>query len=316
MSDAYTSRRRDQRRIKDADQTELEAILHGTALVDQGVYDDRVADALDDFEPDAAGGGSDWQRQDLKIDSAVGQVHEEVERRVGLLREAYPFTLQGGLLTYCRSRSGFYEFCLAISLADQITSGKHVDLPRTFERLSAILVRRFLGESALSLHLGTPRDPGTGSRFGEAMRKAHNETKEWIWGPNPELPLDPSDSGDHGVDFVAWLSPPDGRVGSLFVLGQCACGDDWTGKFGDVDLARFGKWFNPLSYVTPVRAFATPHHVSEGWLHEALQQAGLVFDRARFAILAEQACEHAEYRSWAGRVAELTRLVVPLPSAA
>ncbi|HEY3800237.1 MAG TPA: hypothetical protein VGL58_17960 [Caulobacteraceae bacterium] len=275
-----------------------------------------MADAMDDFEPEVGAASTEWHRQDLMIDSAVGQVHEEIERRGGLLGDAYPFTLSGGLLTYRASKSGFYEFCLAIALADQITSGQHVHLPRTFERLSAILVRYFLGGPARSLHLGTPRDEGVGSRFRDAMQRAETETREWFWGPNPGLPEDPTDSGDHGVDFVVWKAPPDGRAGSLFVLGQCACGDDWTDKFGDVDLERYGKWFNPLSFVAPVRAFSTPYHVADGWLNEALLRAGLVFDRARLTELAEQACEEADFQSWAGRLAELTRLVLPLPKAA
>lgn len=316
MSDAYKRRHRDRQRIKDADQTELEAVLYGSAIVDQGVYDDRVADALDDFEPDPVAVPTEWQRRDLKIDTAVGQTHEELERRAALLGDAYPFELQSGLLSYRKSRSGFYEFCLAISRADQITSGEHVHLPRAFERLSAILVRQFLGDHARMLHLGSPRDVAIGSRFSEAMRQAQKETCEWYWGPDPDLPEDPTDTGDHGVDFVVWKSPPDGRVGSLFILGQCACGDDWTGKFHDVSLERYRKWFNPLSFVPPVKAFTTPHHVADGWLHEALREAGLVFDRARLTTLAEQACEQDDYRSWTDRIVELTRLVVPLPNAA
>ncbi|MBV9884229.1 MAG: hypothetical protein JO276_14560 [Sphingomonadaceae bacterium] len=316
MFDAYTRRHRDQRRIKDADQTEFEAILRGNAVVDRGIYDDRVADALDDYDPQGAQDMESWHRSDLMIDSAVGQIHEEIERRDGLLGQAYPFRLDDGLLTYEKSKSGFYEFCLAISLADQITTGEHAQLPRAFERLSTILVRSYFGEGARGLHLGTPRDADVGARFRDAMKRAHEETKEWFWGPDPGLPVEPSDTGDHGVDFVVWKAPPDSRPGSLFILGQCACGDDWASKFDDVNLDRYKKWFNLLTFVPPVRAFATPHHVSDGFLHEALKLAGLMFDRGRLTLAAETACDAEDYRSWAGRIADLTRLVVPIANAA
>jgi hypothetical protein len=316
MDERYTRRHAEQRRCKNADQAELDAILLGSVIVDQGVYDDRVAGALDDFEPEETAARADWHRQDLSVETAVGEVHEEVERRASLLGEAYPFVLNGGLLTYKRSHSGFYEFCLAISLADQITRGNHVHLPRTFERLSALLMQGFLGGSASSLHLGTPRDEHVGARFVDAMRYAHEQTREWLWAPEAGLPLEPSDTGDHGVDFVAWLSPPDGRNGSLFILGQCACGDDWTTKFEDVNLRRYRKWFNPLTYVDPMRAFTTPHHVPDAWLDEALRLAGLVFDRARLTRLAEAMCEGEAYQKWSGKIEALTRLVVPLPKAA
>jgi hypothetical protein len=282
--------------------------------VDQGIYDDRVAGALDDFEPNLEEVKERWQKSDLEIDSAVGEVHEEVERRQRLLGAAYPFTLDGGLLSYQPSRSCFYEFCLAISLAEQITGGSYERFPRAFERLSAILVRGYLGERSRYLHLGSPRDAEVGARFFDAMKVAAKETGEWFWGPDPDLPSEPSDTGDHGVDFVVWKPPSDTRLGSLFILGQCACGDGWAGKFGDVDLARYSKWFNRLSYVPPVRAFTTPFHIADGWLYEALKRAGLVFDRVRLTHLAEILHEGADYSAWSSRIRELTQLVVPLPS--
>ncbi len=316
MTEKFTFRRQDQAAIENSDQAELEAILKGSVIADQGVYDNRVADAMDDYQPDPSLETADWHKQDLAIDSAVGDVLEEVQRRAALMGSAYPFLIEKGQLTYRPSRSGFYEFCLAISLADQITAGRHAHFPRIFERMSAVLVKQYLGNEARALHVGTPRDQAVGKMFRKAMKHAQNETREWFWNPQPDLPEEPRDAGDHGVDFIVWKRPPDTRLGSLFIVGQCACGDDWTGKFNDVDLNRYGKWFNPLSYVPPTRAFTTPHHIADGWLHEALRIAGLVFDRARLTALAEQACEGTEYQSAMANIVALTRLVVPVPNVA
>ena len=41
MADAYSSRRADQRNMHNADQAEFAAIMHGSAVVDAGVYDDK-----------------------------------------------------------------------------------------------------------------------------------------------------------------------------------------------------------------------------------------------------------------------------------
>ena len=315
VSDPYSQRHKHQKLIKNADQAEFAAILSGASIADQGLYDDRVADALDDYDAELGSDMERWQRDDLQIDTAVGQAQEELERRATLLGECYPFIMNGGSLTYRASSSGFYEFCLAISLAEQISQGDFVHLPRVFEQLSATLVRDFFGERAKSLHLGSPRD--TYPQFGQAMKNASEVTGEWFWGPDPGLPDNPADTGDHGVDFVVWNPPPDGRAGSAFILGQCACGQDWSDKFGDVDLGRYKKWFNPLSYVDPpVRAFTTPHHVGDGFLNEALKRAGIVFDRSRLTILAESASTTADYAAWKDRICELTRLVVsPLGAA-
>lgn len=314
MNDPYSARHAHQRLIKNADQAEFAAIQSGAAIVDQGVYDDRVADAMDDYDPELGPDMERWQHDDLQIDTAVGQAQEEIERRAKLLGDSYPFEIQGGSLTYRPSKSGFYEFCLAISLAEQITKGEYVNLPRTFERLSAVLVKHFFGDRANALHLGAPRDVEAKSKFGEAMKRVSEITGEWFWGPDPDLPDDPHDTGDHGVDFIVWNAPPDGRAGSAFILGQCACGDDWTDKFSDVDLQRYGKWFNPLCYVhPPLKAFTTPHHVGDGFLNEALKRAGLVFDRARLTLLADQANEHTDYTPWMPSISSLTSLVVKVP---
>ncbi|MEE4208497.1 MAG: hypothetical protein V2I43_04430 [Parvularcula sp.] len=310
VTEVQADRHKETRRAKDADQAEHEAIMKGSVVVDRGVYDDRVAGAMDDYEVEEIRTVAAWQRTDLAVDDAVGQVQEEVERRIAMMGALYPFTLSGGLLAYKPSSSGFYEFCLAASLSRNITSGLHVGLPRTFERLSALLVARAFGSAAEHLHLGSPRDVEIGTTFRLAMGKAHERTKEWFWGPDYGLPEERSHTGDEGVDFVVWKRPPDRRIGSLFVLGQCACGDDWNTKFGDINLTKYRRWFRPLSYVEPVRAFSTPYHLGDGWLIEALPQAGLIFDRARLTILAEQFAEDTDYASWQQQISDLTGLVL------
>ena len=116
----------------------------------------------------------------------------------------------------------------------------------------------------------------------------HEETGEWVW--DPEDVLDPKDVRDGGCDFVVWLEPSDRRkIGHLFVLGQCACGNDWQDKLDDLKITKIGKWFHPLSTVPPVRSFATPRHVVDDMLREGSREAGLFFDRARLALVAESA---------------------------
>lgn len=47
------------------------------------------------------------------------------------------------------------------------------------------------------------------------------------------------------------------------------------------------RWFNPLSLVDPVKSFATPRHVADDLLREASREAGIVFDRSRLVLTAE-----------------------------
>ena len=312
--DPYSLRRKEQRAFKNADQAESVAITFGTASIDAGTYDERIAGAMDDYDPTPdrpVEGVESAVDTDVKYESISGETREKIELRIDLFGDTYPFTLRGGSLVYTPSKSGFYEFCLATSLAPHIERSPNTILPRTFERVVTQLVCSYLGSDAKCLHVGTPRDEQVGHRFHEAMKVLEDQTAEWKWGPSSELPQTPDSQGDEGVDFIVWKPTGDNRKGSLFILGQCACGDNWDGKFGDVDLVRYNKWFNPPALAQPVRAFATPFHVSEGNLSEALRQGGLVFDRARLCYLAEPLAAHTSYLPFTSRMERGTKLIIP-----
>ena len=310
-NDLYRKRHEAQRFVVDADRAEFQALKNGAAEIDSGVYGDRVAGTLEDsdFIPpwheesqvdvtrlqpaiDEVARPHDaerWHGEDLKNDTAVGGTRDEIERRIRILRDAYPFRLEGGTLSHLIGVSSIYEFFLSICNATTLTSGSHVRLPRLFERIAARLVAAYFGQHATSIHTGAPRGPDTDSSFMRAMKNVETQTREWAWGPDVGLSGE-QHQGDEGCDFIVWLMASDRRkIGQLFVLGQCACGNDWQSKYGDLDLKRLQKWFNPLSVVDPVRSFATPHHVTDPVLREASRHGGLFFDRARLTMTAHGA---------------------------
>jgi hypothetical protein len=283
--------------------------LGKAAVIDAGIYDDRVAGAMDDFDPDDNTVQQHWHRTDLEYDSAVGGIHEELERRKSMMGPAYPFKVEGGAVTYQPSKNLVYEFCLAICNSPTITAGDYVQFPRVFERLSANIFQEYLGNHSIVLHTGSPRDPETGSRFRDAMINLGQKSGEWIWKPEPDLPEDPEEK-DGGVDFVAWKDTLDNRkIGQLFVLGQCACGNDWNTKFDDISLKKFRKWFQPSYLVQPVRTFVIPFVLADGNLKEASREAGLVFDRARLTLAAQATDNDSAIMDWLEKLKELICLV-------
>ncbi len=290
QNDLYRKRHEAQRFVVNADRAEFQALRDGSAEIDSGVYNERVADTLEDldFIPHET---ERWHGEDLKIDTAVGGTRDELERRVRILAAAYPFRLKRGTLFHHSGASSVYEFFLSICNATTLTRGDHARLPRLFERIAARLVAAYFGRHATSIHTGAPRSPDTDSSFMRAMQDVAAQTGEWDWGPDDRLPGE-QHQGDEGCDFIVWLMASDRRkIGQLFVLGQCACGNDWQSKYGDLDLKKLQKWFNPLSVVDPVRSFATPHHVTDPVLREASRQGGLFFDRARLTMAAFQASD-------------------------
>ena len=291
VTNRYYQRHAAQRATVDADQAEFDALRAGSVTVTSGIYDERVAGAMDDFELNDPPDMERWQQQDVQDDTAVGKVHEELERRASILQDAYPFALADGVLSYSAAgASRIYEFLLMICNSS-LGTGEHAELPRLFERVAAKLVGAYFGCNAISIHTGSPRDPAVGTTFRDAMGFVAEQTGEWTWGPEQGLPDEPG-HGDGGCDFVVMMAAPDHRqIGQLFILGQCACGNNWQTKYGDLDLKNVGKWFNPLAVVDPVRSFATPHHVTDALLEEASRRAGLFFDRARLTMIARDAAD-------------------------
>ncbi len=293
INDTDWTRRLEQLRASsDADQVEKRAIELGTVNTEEGIRDQLIADAMDDFvEVD----GESWIRDDSKIEDGTSQTANELQRRADILRDWYPFRLDGNRLTYCRSKTLIYEFCLAIASAPTITDGHYIALPRAFERLIRDVVSIFLGSMSDGYRTGAPSDEDEGrpSRMKAVASDLNRLTGEWHWHPRSELPPDPNprDAKDLGIDVVSWKRFGDMRRGSLFLVGQCACGNfsNWPAKFGQLNLHKLAtNWFHPLSFAPANRFFAVPFHIPNSThLEEITSDAGLTFDRARITLLAE-----------------------------
>jgi hypothetical protein len=284
---AYTYRRRDQRSMGDADQAEVLALRRGAALVDEGVYDDLVAEALDDFEnaPDEAI-RLEFHGRDLAEDNGTGAVMERVQDRAKRLGSLYPFTLAENQLVHKGGEIGWYEFMLACSVQRDISSRPFKRLPQLFERISSQVATRLLGEGASALHVGHPRDAGLPT-FKSGFERLNDLTGEWPWKPADDLPEEGLATGDDGLDFVAWRGAGGQQRGSIYLLGQCACGDDWDTKLTELSVEKIAMWTGGGEKwaVVPLRLFATSHVLADGWYIKDQKAAGLLLDRIRLSEL-------------------------------
>lgn len=312
---AYAARHKQQKIAVDADQVEKAAISSGPQVYDAGIADERISGALEELDEQGVSGQGRLQVLDLTSDTASGEIAKEIGRRKSMMGTTYPFAIDHNSITHTPSSSGFYEFCLAASLSPNITTANFKNIPRKFERMAAELLQILYGSNTKALHLGFPRDTSIGTTFKKGMATLARESSEWVWHPEDGLPAEPTTGGDEGVDFVVWTPMPDKRQGSLFVLGQCACGDDWLQKWNDLSIGKLEKWFRPMTRVPPVRAFATPFHVVDALLYEAIREAGLTFDRARLVAIAEGLSTPAQRSGWLQNLKPLTELVIsPAPA--
>lgn len=306
--DPFSKRHHLQKISTDADQTEFLAVRRGEAMVEAGVFDDRIAGAMDDFAVEGA--MPDWQSTDLQNDNAASALREEIARRSEALGEAYPFELRGSRLRHVERAGKVYEFCLAIGQSPSLTTGDFTKLPRLFERISARVFADYVGPPSDFVHTGAPRDGTPAQTFRAAFEDLFGKSGEWGWDPETDLPQSGPTTGDEGADFFVWKLAPDGRkVGQLFVIGQCACGDDWRNKWEDLSLPKLNKWARSGTLFPPVRAFATPFVMSDGYLREASRQAGLVFDRLRLAKVAATQRAHLTDAPWSAEMQSAIEIV-------
>jgi hypothetical protein len=312
----WETRRKDDRVATNADQTEYVALSYGASNLDSGTFDDRIAESLDDYEVADPQRVEGWAARDITIENAASDIGLEIRRRQQLLKDSYPFAIDGGRLRYVPSKSLVYEFCLAVSQAPSLTTGDYARLPVAFERLVRDLMICFLGPGTAALRTGWPADEHEDrpTRFRLVIEKLNNMTGEWVWCPDHNRPADPNHVHvkDEGLDVVVWKEVADARAGKLFLLGQCACGNDYPVKFCEIDpqFTRLGQWIKPISYAWPLRFFSTPRHIpNDAYFEQVNREAGFTLDRARITLLAEQHCDYVRQSAKIG-YEELIRIVV------
>lgn len=270
-----------------ADQVEWQAVLHGSAHIMAGTMDDEMSEAADQEIAPEARKENPMEGKNIVLEYTQGTATEIIVERIKQLGDAYPFDHVQNSLIYKQTREGppLYELMLGISQTPSLTKGAYVQLPRVFEQLSKLAGMAFLGPHADGYHTGWPR-PDSHSRFKSViddLRKSSGEfSSEWEWSPGSDLPSNPLPAyiKDGGLDIVAWRPWSDARGAHLYLLGQCACGQDWLQKTTDLDAKRMRDWFKPPR-VEPLRSFFTPHYAVKALIHEHSRDAGLMFDRVR-----------------------------------
>lgn len=278
---------------ENADQAELAALQMGTAPISAGIIDEKLAGADEDYLGDPTLRREEWER-DKGFEEAEAAAATEIERRVLLLGDAYPFRRDGSRLTYVPTAPHLYELLLLLSLAENYSSGRNKVLPRAFEALSCLIAEAYLGDDSGSYRMGWPRPRGSATTLKgavEELRKiSGNHLGEWAWGPKEGNPADPSPqrAKEQGLDIVAWKKSIDGRAGQLYLLGQCACGKNWESdaKLQDLSTKLLNEWIREIASVDPVRAIFTPRHAPDEKLPFISRHGGIVFDRARLTLLA------------------------------
>ena len=145
-----------------------------------------------------------------------------------------------------------------------------------FEILTARALELFF--SGTAIRIGAPRLAPVPGGFPAALAYLAAAIREPVRGDGG---LERHGGGDDGLDI--WLTKgfQDERTSSVFVVAQCAIGEDWYAKRSELDLAlwyRHIDWFTP-----PLKAFAVPFQINQDSWRETATRGGLILDRPRIA---------------------------------
>ena len=219
----------------------------------------------------------------------------ELDRRATASGQAYPFTVEGSLVSLRTKRwqeYPVYVFCLLVSYLG-VRKMAGLDAARLFEEIATLVASRYVGGPAAQF--GFPRRT-LPRRFSEAVQAICNEMREGTGFRNSGAR---PNAKDEALDIAAWRPFQDLLPGKLILFGQCAAGEDWFDKRSDLDPMSFcRKWLQEQPVITPTKAFFVPHAVeANGWYHLGCD-AGIVFERCRIAYWSHGAAPFAKQVRW------------------
>ena len=268
-----------------ADWLELQALISPDGNSSRGDLESalRVA-AL--FEPD----------DDERLEQQTLEVFSELEQRIGAAKEAYPFTIDYGVL---QTKPDWelipaYVFCLCLSYFGwTISSTSTINPRKLFEQISCTAAKGYLQGEAVGF--GAPRTE-LPSSFPEAISALCERLGEGD-GYGGESSLNRQD--DH-LDLVAWKNFPDKLPSKIVMFGQCASGKHWRDKLAELQPEPFwGQWM-ARAHVSPlVRSFFVPYRIERAWWRYTAGNSGVVFDRCRIAYwVSDQQVDYSPYLEW------------------
>jgi len=273
--------------IRLGDWLELEALVAKDRNSSYGDLE-RVLRRLDVFE----------LRTDEDIECKIAEVADELRRRAYAAGSAYPFIIDGSVISAQAYRRKFfpYLFCLCLSyFGDQRKANKRIFAQRLFEDLSSIAAGNYVSGEAI--RFAWPRR-GISRSFESAVNHFCAECIGEGQGFRQQPILCSKDSR---LDVVAWRDFPDKLPGKLLLFGACSSGNDWIEKLCELNPDSFCRKWMAEQPISLVRAFFVPHRIDHlRWKHRSWD-AGIIFDRCRIAFWAANgpnAIDHTEFFGW------------------
>ena len=252
----------------------------------QGNEDEE--DEIDTEESDTVGIDSTQGAKDDKRRLFGDDLFRHLEYRVGEFKKFYPFYLSksGDVLIRKRKLSPgqkLYMFLLLSSHLKYLSKPDQSKLTEDFEVLSFQALRNYLPASAAVFMFGKNslnRERYSGKLIDKVKLLAKDLHESIL---EDAEKISPRDTGDNGLDLVAWFHPGDLNKSLIIFFAQCACSSkDWVDKQGQ---SSYERWKGLLTFkVRPVNIIFMPYcyRDSLGNWHKAHKiQDSFMVDRLR-----------------------------------
>jgi hypothetical protein len=247
-----------------------------------------ASEADSSFEPqsiEVSAGESSSAELDDKWTEQIGKLFEHFHFRAKAFGAFYPFTYDSskGVLSRTSQFDLKQKFYISLLLSANLSyiGKQHHALTNSFEALSEQVVKTFLPHGA-EVHVFGTTTLASQRYKGNAWAKVNalaKDLKERVTAPEGDFA--PTNVGDSGLDFVAWVPPGDDCGSLLTIFGQCACTDEWVKK-------QFTS--SPESWRTKMTFSAQPHNMivipiclrnADGTWHVGSDIRSIMIDRPR-----------------------------------
>ncbi|MCE5207204.1 MAG: hypothetical protein LLG42_02720 [Chloroflexi bacterium] len=189
--------------------------------------------------------------QDDKLTRFIDDCFRNLEYRIGAFGDNYPFTLieKGKVLRRNENLSNLSKLYIFLLLAANL---RYIDkkngncITTMFEIVSLEALKNYFPKVASTILFGA-NHPDADERYkGKLSEKIKNLAedlneihliKEEDFGPH--------NTGDDGLDLVAYIPFTDKARGMLYVFCQCACTEEWDKKQND---CSFQTWDSKIDF--------------------------------------------------------------------
>ena len=249
----------------------------------------------------------DMESEDL--DDSVSQrwadIHARLTARSKQYQDCWPFVLEPGVLRsrFDGSNPGhrLYAALLIASSLRLCTKKRAQEVTDAFEEISYHWLRGSLNDlwevRPFGAHQKLP-NAYQGSLL-EKLKALAKDIRARL--QKEDADYDPRNTGDGGIDLVAWFNMGDQRGNMPVIFGQCACSPtDWEDKQLDVTPAAIEGHLAPHH---PGAAYCfVPHDLSANdsrWDRSEHVKRTVLIDRLRFLKLFERNSFLARLPTWA-----------------